>query len=249
MTEEKVDTMIRQEEEAATETSNLAVIPDSKYKLFRDPVEEAMETTEVNSCGAGMDIVNLPRIKIPSGGGSSFEVPTEKDPVSKAKVEGIIAFAADFRTYWSDPETAGNPPDCISGDTLTGRGTPGGTCAVCPMSEWGSGRNNKGQACSTKRKLFLIVEDAGLPIVLDAPPTSINPIKSYFNNLATFTKQYCHVVSSISLDIDKTDKGIKYSKLKIGMVRVLDAHEKALMNVFKASIKSAYKKSIVGGNR
>ena len=249
MNEEKVDTMIRKEEEAAKETSNLATIPDSKYKLFRDSVEESMEATEVNSCGAGMDIGNLPRIKIPSGGGSSFEVPTENKPVAKTTVEGIIAYATDFRTYWSDPETAGNPPDCTSGDTLTGRGEPGGTCAVCPMSEWGSGRNGKGQACSTKRKIFIIMENSTLPLVLDAPPTSLNPIKSYFNNLGVFSKQYCHVVSTLSLEIDKTDKGIKYSKLKIGMVRELDAHEKLLMRVFKASVESAYNKSVVGGNR
>jgi len=228
--------------EATKETG--LIIPDSKYLLFRSSPEETAGAIKVNMGGSGLDMTSLPRIKIPSGGGSSFEVPTLGGSEPKKTVEGIICYFTDFRTYWEDPDTAGNPPDCTSDDMETGKGTPGGSCDACPLSQWGSGRKGTGQACSTKRKLLLIPSDRSLPIVLDAPPTSLKTVKGYFQNLASFSKKYFHVMSALTLEIDKTEGGIKYSKLNIGMVRELDAKEKAVMDIYAASIESS-----VGGNR
>ena len=54
-----------------TEAESL-VIADSKYLLFRSSPEETAAAIKVNMGGSGLDLSTLPRIKIPSGGGSAF---------------------------------------------------------------------------------------------------------------------------------------------------------------------------------
>lgn len=221
-----------------TETESL-VIADSKYLLFRSSPEETAGAIKVNMGGSGLDLSTLPRIKIPSGGGSAFEVPTLEGTEPSKTVEGVICYFNDFRTYWADPEAQGTPPDCSSNNMSEGRGDPGGNCILCPMGAWGSGKSGTGQACSTKRKMLIITSDRSLPIVIDAPPTSLKSVKAYFQNLASFSTRFYHVMSEISLDVDKNDKGIKYSKLNVKMKRKLDDKERAIMDIYVGSIESS----------
>jgi hypothetical protein len=227
-----------------SKASNSLVIADSKYLLFRSSPEETAASIKVNMGGAGLDLSTLPRIKIPSGGGLAFEVPTLEGTEPSKTVEGVICYFNDFRTYWEDSEAQGTPPDCSSEDMDQGRGDPGGACGVCPMSQWGSGKNGTGQACATKRKLLIVPSDRSLPIMIDAPPTSLKSVKAYFQNLASFSTRFYHVMSEFSLEADKTDKGVKYSKLNVKMSRKLTDKEREIMNLYVASIEA----TISGGN-
>ena len=76
-------------------------------------------------------------------------------------------------------------------------------------------------------------------VVIDAPPTSLKSVKAYFQNLASFSTRFYHVMSEFSLDVDKNDKGIKYSKLNVKMKRKLDDKERAIMDIYVGSIEAS----------
>jgi hypothetical protein len=214
-------------------------IKDSNYALFRSSVEETGEAIKVN-VGGNLEATGLPKMSIPSGGGSSFDYPTLEGIEPKKDVEGVIVSFNDFRAFWDSPYDGGQtPPDCYSNDLQIGIGEPGGECPSCPNSQWGSDANNSGQACTLKRRLLFIPEDRTLPVVLDVPPSSLKPAREYFLNLASFGKKFFHTVTKFSLETDKSGDGIKYSKLKLERVRDLDDAEKVLIDSYEKSIKES----------
>lgn len=86
--------------------------------------------------------VNYLRVKIPSGGATSFEIPDSLNPeeTNPAKVlTGIIVAQHKANSYWPDGDGMGNPPTCSSSDGKTGEGNSGGACSGCALNEWGSG--------------------------------------------------------------------------------------------------------------
>jgi hypothetical protein len=218
-------------------------IKDSSYLLFRSSANETTEAIKVNLGEGGMEPTGLPKISIPAGGGQSFDVPTLEGTEPQKTVEGVIVNFNDFRTYWEEGfDGSGTPPDCYSIDSRSGVGTPGGECSSCPLSQWGSSADGKGQACNLKRKLMIVPEDRNLPIVLDVPPSSLKPIKDYFLNLASFGKKFYHIISRFSLEVDKSKGGIKFSKLKIEMARPLDETEKDMIDKYVSSIEASMTK-------
>ena len=225
---------------ATKEKETSIAIKDSSYLLFRSSANETTEAIKVNLGEGGMEATGLPKISIPAGGGQSFDVPTLEGTEPKKTVEGVIVNFNDFRTYWEEGfDGSGTPPDCYSTDSRVGVGTPGGECSSCPLSQWGSASDGKGQACNLKRKLMIVPEDRNLPIVLDVPPSSLKPIKDYFLNLASFGKKFYHIISRFSLEVDKSKGGIKFSKLKIEMTRPLDETEQAMIDKYVMSIEAS----------
>ena len=102
----------------------------------RDILSDAME----DEC-QGLEFT-LDRVKLPTGGGTAFEIPSDEGEESEmAKdITGVIVYNHPAYAYYRDKYTGGsNPPDCGSFDGVTGIGTPGGVCAKCPYNRFGSG--------------------------------------------------------------------------------------------------------------
>jgi hypothetical protein len=96
-------------------------------------------------------------------------------------------------------------------------GNPGGPCAKCSLSKFGSGKNN-GQACKLTRALFVAVPGRALPLVVKCPPTSVKKVNEYLTNLTAATKSYYNVITSFKLGTDKNRTGIVYSVIKPSVV-------------------------------
>lgn len=196
-----------------------------------------------NTGGGGITPFDLDRVKVPSGGSKAWELPTLGDPEVARTFDGIIVHWREPRSYWKNPldETGGgSPPDCSSVDGITGVGDPGGTCAVCPMAQWGSARNaSGGQACKQMRLLFVVRESALLPLALFAPPTSIAPLKKYFLRLASQGKRYSDVVTTFSLGTARSGGGIEYSVIEPSVQRILDGIERDAVLEYSKSIAGA----------
>jgi len=75
----------------------------------------------------------------------------------------------------------------------------------------------RGQACKQMRTLFLIPQNSLLPIVLPAPPTSIQPIIKFFLRLAGQATRYCDVFIKLSLSKENNADGIPYSRIKLSL--------------------------------
>ena len=158
---------------------------------------------------------DLDRITVPLGGGLNWTVPTLEGEDSAKALDGIIVHWTSPRAYWATGmEVGGNtPPDCSSHNGDVGYGQPGGACHLCPLSEWGSADGGSGKACKEKRMLFLLRSTDLLPIVIQAPSTSIQPVKKYLLRLASQGLPYWSVITRLSLEKGSNANGISFSRI------------------------------------
>ena len=158
---------------------------------------------------------DLDRITVPLGGGLNWTVPTLEGEDSAKTLDGIIVHWTSPRAYWATGmEVGGNtPPDCSSRDGDVGYGQPGGACHLCPLNEWGSAEGGSGKACKEKRMLFLLRTTDLLPIVIQAPSTSIQPVKKYLLRLASQGMPYWSVVTRLTLEKGSNANGIAFSRI------------------------------------
>lgn len=159
---------------------------------------------------------NLARVRIPAGGGTSWEVPTLTGNDPRKVLEGVVVFFKNSRSFWEEAYSGGNePPDCSAADakhatkrtdeveipaTIDEQGKL--LCDTCQFSEWGSSEtgSGRGQACKLTRQLFLITPERMLPLVVSLPPTSLKRASKYFLDLADYSKDYKRMVTKISLE-------------------------------------------------
>lgn len=126
-----------------------------------------------------------------------------------------------------------------------------GQCEGCPMNEWGTADTGKGKACSQKRRLMLLTEDALEDIedaqaaMLHVPVTSGKAWAGYVVQLATTLKRPpLGVITEISLVPDpKNQFAMKFKlveKIDDGAVieallAKFDAHAKELTAPYPAN--------------
>lgn len=175
---------------------------------------------------AGMDI-SFDRIKLPAAGSTVFEVPGD-DPGSMEAVKeitGVILYHHPLFTYYRSAYSGGNAaPDCGSYDGITGVGEPGGTCARCPLNQFGSGENG-GKACKNKQRIFILREGELLPVVLTLPTGSMREFSNYLKRLVAKGGRANRVVTRFTLNKASSSGGIAYSQAQFGVARQLTAEE------------------------
>lgn len=212
-------------------------LADTGYLVLQKD-SNIVEIVEENLGSEGVSSYDLDRVKIPAGGATAFEVPTLEGEESVKEIEGIIIFWKTARAYWPEKFNGeNNPPQCSSVDGEVGQGTPGGYCSKCPLAQFGSAENGKGQACKQMRQLFIVRENDILPLVLTLPPTSIKPVKQYFMRLASKGIKYTHAVTRITLEKAKSGEGITYSKAAFALVKQLEPAVCTKIDAFVESIR------------
>lgn len=190
-------------------STEIAKIEAGKFLALNNP-----EFVEANLAdGEEVDEFSLPRVKIPAGGGVTWEIPTLNGIEPAKTLEGIVVHFKLTRAYWPDKDLTGSPPQCKSNDARVGIGDPGGSCKTCPLAQFGSAIEGDGQACSQKEIWFLLRPESFLPVVLALPATSLRPAKDYrFGQLGSAGVRLSSVVTKITLQGGQTDsRGNKYS--------------------------------------
>lgn len=199
--------------------------------------------------GASLSLGLLVRVQVPNDR-ESFEVDfgDGKEPVRTIK--GVIAHRQTNRRYYRsayDPSDT-DPPDCYSPDGVTGYGDNGTltakqdsgefACATCPMNEWGSaqrddGRESRGKACAERVDLYVLRERGVLPLVVGAPPTSIQGWRRYGLRLADREKPFYSVETEIGLE-----PGERSSVLTFRRVRDLDGESVERVAQYRAGVEA-----------
>jgi hypothetical protein len=188
---------------------------------------------------------DLDRVSIPSGGSTTWEVPSLDGDESVKEITGIIIYWKQTRGYWPEGQPLGSAPQCWSDDAIIGHGIPGDTlpgnqCALCPMAAWGSDpKGGKGQACKLMRPLFMVREGSLLPIVVNLPPTSVQPCKKFFLRLASAGGSYDEVITTISLTKTISDDGNPYSIANFKIDRHLTPEESERVRAYVTDIRPA----------
>lgn len=183
------------------------------------------------------------RIKIPAGGGISYEVPGD-DPASPdtaKEFKAVILYHHPIHSYYKEKFNGGNqPPDCSSVDGKVGVAAETGeckNCAECPLGKFGSGENG-GMACKQKRRVYLLREGELLPIILTIPSASLKEFTKYVTRLLMKGKKTNSVVTKFSLQKAQNATGITYSQVVCSIDRPLNTDEAASINAMTEQCKA-----------
>jgi len=215
------------------------IITSSDYAL----IERREELKQLLVSNLGNDQIrafDLDRVRVPSGGGKSWMMPTLEGEKAIPEINGIVLHWKPKRAYWSQEITQGETaPECKSEDGVLGFGTPGGQCNECPYSKWGSGKNG-GQRCKLMRFLFMVTPQDLLPFIVIIPPTSVDPIRKYFMRLISKGLRYYSVETKLRLVEYKNAQGIKYSRVDPIMGRMIDPDTVKSVEDFLKNTLSAF---------
>ena len=219
--------------------NELAVINGTNYPALDG--EFALTAQEVFEEMDG-DAPEYPTIKIPAGGITSFEVPSDdpENPEMVKALTGVIVYHHKSNAYW---EGDGNPvegqqPDCVSSDGVTGVGNPGGSCATCPLNEYGSKEGGKGKACKNTERLYMITENSILPYRISVSPASLRAYRTYKTNQVIKGRKICDVVTEISLKKVTNGAGQPYAECVFKTTGLLDPQAKELARKKREEVKA-----------
>ncbi len=191
---------------------------------------------------AGLNIT-FDRIKVPSGGGIAYEVPSDNpdEPDLQKEFSAVILHHHPILSYYKEKYTGGNEaPDCSSSDGINGFERETGECKVCkdcPLNKFGSGENG-GKACKTKRRIFIIRQGEALPVVLTLPTGSITDFSKYIMRLVSKGKKSNQVVTKFSLKKAQNNGGIAYSKVVLNTERNLTPEEQKNISNLTEQVKA-----------
>lgn len=190
-----------------------------------------------NLGGSQLQVSDLPKVKIPAGGSTTWLVPPDDAPAKD--LEGIVVYQHDLRAMFAQNENGGisnDPPLCTSDDARFGKGVPGGDCSRCANAMYGSaGVGKKGQACKSMHRIYLLSQGSVLPVVLTLSPSSIAPWRKYMISLINTQRAVGSVVTKVSLE--KVSGGpAPYARIVPSCVRVLDEAEQKFVDSYAASI-------------
>lgn len=176
---------------------------------------------EVANSGAGLE-----RIKIPAGGGMSFEFPNLEnadETVSIKEFSAVILFYHPLSLYYKEKYNGMTvSPDCMSFDSIVG--TTGELCKCCDLNKFGSGENG-GKACKTKEQLYILREGDLFPMAMLLPTGSVKGFNVYKRRLPYTGKTLSTVVTKFTLKKAVNKTGIAYSQVTFSTVRDLEKAE------------------------
>lgn len=210
----------------------------SHYAVLAD-TQRVLEVIRANLSGDTISEFDLDQIRIPSGGSTTWTVPSLTGPAPEDILEGIIVLTQRRRTYWETADPSGEPPDCFSKDMLTGVGRPGGQCAVCPLNEWGSAAKGEGKACKESRLLFFVRATDIMPCVVIVPPSSLKPIKNYLLKLPV---PYSSAVTRLRLVQERSRSNIAYAEIVPEFVGTLDERAAHGMADYGEALRSVFER-------
>ena len=204
--------------------------------------------------GEEFGLGDLPRIKAPAAGSTTFELP---NGVNTKAFEAVILHRVVQRAFWVSEFTGeGNQPDCSSSDNIHGVGlygvqdgvpssaNPTGLCKSCPMAQFGSKLDSKGnaaagQACRQITRLYLMLPDSLLPVVFNLPPSSYKNCHQYVAGLAAFGRKYFGAVTKLSAVPAKSEGGITYAQIQFEEGERLDPESLAKLLSYRAEFLPA----------
>lgn len=157
------------------------------------------------------------------------------EPVSSIVAVIVKASPAISKIFYIKSYADGDdhPPDCYSLDGV--RPEPNvpnkqcDTCAACPNNVWGSRVTDTGakaKACSDNRRLAVVPypdvrnEAFGGPMLLRVPPTSLQELVRFADQLKQAQVPYQAIVVKISFDFE-----LAYPRLVFTPVRALNVNE------------------------
>lgn len=175
--------------------------------------------------------ITFPRIKYPTSGSGVFESPTATGtPEYLPAIEGVIIDKRVVRAYWpiGDP-IANNPPTCSSPDgkvPLAGPGRQADTCDTCRWSQFGTGKEQSGQACKQRINVFLLRDHAQgtldeIPTLLSVPPSQLKVFSDFAVQVRKAKSTLLSNCTRFGLTDATSRSGVRFKGLALSLARKL----------------------------
>lgn len=228
------------------------LVPFDSYEIAKVDPNALVESIKANLGGQQLTERDLDVVKMPSGGGLFFEVPDLEDTRAEKQLEGVIVHHKLVRAFWKESldDGGGNPPDCHSPDSVWGFGDPGDSlraegkgCEECPMSQFGSAEDGRGQACKQSHLLFLASAEDLLPLVVRLSPTSLQPAKKFLLRLSSKAVPYYSVVVRIGLEKATNQDNVDYAKATFSVAKRLTPEEAQRVKAFGDALRPVFEKA------
>lgn len=213
----------------------------------------------------GIEGVQFEKIKIPAGGGTTWEIPSSDPdrPEISREIVGVIVDDHPCAALWLDDKDNRDPdeddrPDVLSVDgktqvinpdrehKFTDRNLPMPNTNVdeleaCPYNQFGSmhliGKEGKGKATKNMWRLFILQDGKMLPKLVSLPPTSLKNFKNFkVNKVVGEDLRMCDVVTKITLK-KETGGGNDYSVAQFEVVGVLNDDAMDAMSAQRAALR------------
>jgi hypothetical protein len=233
--------------------NNLIVRPDDDLSpdypiLHRDTMQEMLSIFQDNIGDGSISTRELPRIKCPTGGGTTWHFETPDGEESARELEGLILAWRKGRVFWKTPEPSNKPPDCVSLDGFFGKGDPGGKCADCKYAQFGSSlKGGRGQACKQIRQMLIVRPGEVLPYLLSVPPTSLRNASQYFLMLVGRQIPFWGITTKIKLE-KVQNEGVPYSRMIFYTGRRLSPQEAAIVKPYHVQMKQVLSPLTIDAN-
>lgn len=212
ITEER--TIIMQETAMTAADTNYAALKNNALDIIKNNLKNQPLSLQL------FDI-----IKSPSGGSTSFTIPTLSGETMEKSITGIILDYTTPRAYWDTPDPVeGTPPVCFSSDSLVSH--DGKACGTCPFNDFGSkdGETNA-KACKESVVLFLLRPDSIMPILVRVPVSSKMIFQRYMTRLIGKMIPVSGVVTKITLEKTTNKTGQPYALYNFEAVETLSTEE------------------------
>lgn len=244
--------------------TEVAIVEDSHPMAFAPGGASAVALLRENLGGRGLSANDLPRIKVPTGGSTTWEVPLLTGPTAMRTLDCVIVYWNTARAYWQNRDSNGTPPDCSSADGDAGFGWNGVAptadvlgisydadgrpsfkhdCSTCPLggdNAWGTatdakGNPTRGKACKEMRQLFILLGPENLPYRLSLPPTSIGEAHKFFMRMASAGVAYYGAAVSIALKAVGSGQ-TAYAVIDPKVLRTFEPDERAHIVGYRSDI-------------
>ena len=195
---------------------------DTNYAALKN---NALDIIKNNLKNQPLSLQLFDIIKSPSGGSTSFTIPTLSGETMEKSITGIILDYTTPRAYWDTPDPVeGTPPVCFSSDSLVSH--DGKSCCTCPFNDFGSkdGETNA-KACKESVVLFLLRPDNIMPILVRVPVSSKMLFQRYMTRLIGKMIPVSGVVTKITLEKTTNKTGQPYATYNFEAVETLSAEE------------------------
>lgn len=227
-------------------TGDLTVGAAGKMMVFNADFKEFAELMKANVGTGGLSRRDLAVMKVPAGSSGLAFWPVVDDTGRTMPTEFldvIVLHHQNVRRRYTTPygEGESGPPACSSEDCRTGIGDPGGDCASCAFSKFGSSdkEGSNAQGCTEYKLLFVLRGENMVPEVIQVPPTSLVDSKKFFLGMTSKGIHFSSALIRLGLVPDKAN-GTPFFRVSFTRVEKLSPDQTAFVKQVAALWKPMF---------
>lgn len=223
--------------------SNALVLPDPEQ------LAAALE-------GVNPSDLELPRVKVPGGGSTTWEIPTgdPENPVSTRELVGVVVddYAVDS-LYLAEYDGSDNPPDALwiggqfmyaNDDAIAAGVVPDRETAAQPLNQYDPSLGRT--PIANRWRLFVLQPGSLLPLQVDVPVMSRKKWVNFkFQNFGTNGLPTTAAVVRLTLRREENAGGNPYAQIIPALVNMLEAGDRERITAHAASIRALTRRAPV----